>query len=281
MKTKKTINIFVGIDPSLNSTGIAIYIPDENIYHLYNIRSKRTKKEESLMPESGIIDTVMYEHNDPNIYKGNNPHKFELIKTQNIINIVKEIKTIIIKNILNVACDCDYVSLHVCIETNAFSAGSHSVSLVDLCGLNFLIRSMVIKIPEEFASSNINTSLICATPSEIKKFATNRGDADKELMLYCFSLIKPDIYKTYSFMKLDDLADAHFMMLFAYNIYNKENKETINANNIYTETQEKLISEKIKSKSELKKQERITIKNSKNKKAVWDNSMIQFADSIN
>lgn len=283
MNINKTINIFVGIDPSLNSTGVAVYIPETEIYNLYNIRSKRTKKEESQMPEYGVIDTVMYKYTDANIYKGNDSHKFELIKTKNIINIVKEIRTILVKHILTSAYNCDYVSLHVCIETNAFSTGIRSVSLIDLCGLNFLIRSMIIKLPEEFAC-NVNTSLVCASPTEIKKFATNRGDADKDLMLYCFSLLKPEICETYSFMKLDDLADAHFMMLFVYNIYNKENTkddECINIKHIYTEKQEKMLSDKIKLKSELKKQERMTIKNNKNKKSVWYDSMMQFADNIN
>lgn len=276
------INIFVGIDPSLNSTGVAIWIKENDFYHLYNIRSKQTKKEASLIPSAGAVSVILYEHTDAGAQKEDH-HKFELIKTENIINITKEIKNILLSVMTDaVPDDTINVNLHVCVETNAYSAGARSVSLVELSGLNFLIRYTVLNFNMD--DVDIDVELICATPAEIKKYATGRGDADKELMLYCFSLLQPEICTKYSFMKLDDLADAHFMMLFAYNIYNKiynklYNKET-NSEHSYSDEQEKLISDKINVVKTLKKQQKSTIKNYKHKKDVWDTDMMQFADEI-
>ena len=64
-------------------------------------------------------------------------------------------------------------------------------------------------------SENIeeNTELIIGTPAEIKKFATSKGNADKELMSLIFNLYFPDLVK--SCLKTDDIADAFFMSNFS------------------------------------------------------------------
>ena len=276
------LHVFVGIDPSISSTGVAVWIKETNFYHLYNIRNKRTKKEEKQMPAAGPIDVVMYRYADPNRYKGGDQHKFELAKTLNLINIAKEIRKILYRLILEHNGGALDIEMYACIETNAFRAGARSVSLADLCGLNFLIRNTVINLNSEFACG-VDARLICATPSEIKKYATGRGDADKELMLFCFSLLRPDIAETYGFMKLDDLADAHFMMNYAHSLYIKDkDKDTVTGLSMcgYSDEQEKLIYDKINETKTLKRENKIAVKNKKNKKSVWDGDMLSFADGV-
>lgn len=276
------LHIFVGIDPSVSSTGVAVWIEETNFYHLYNIRRKRTKKEESLIPTTGPLDVVMYKYVDPNKYKGKDQHRFELAKTLNLINITNEIRKILQRTILESHPDVLNVDMYVCIETNAYRAGARSVSLVDLCGLNFLIRNSVINLNNEFVCG-LNARLICATPSEIKKYATGRGDADKELIMFCFSLLQPDIAETYKFMKLDDIADANFMMNYARSLYLKEkDKNTQSELSLvgYSDEQEKLIYDKINEIKSLKRENKSTIKNKKNVKSVWDDDMLSFADDV-
>lgn len=278
------LHIFIGIDPSVNSTGVAVWIRETNFYHLYNIKSKRTKKEENQTPNTGPIDVVMYKYVDPNKYKNKDAHKFELAKTLNLINITNEVRKILMRVILENCQDALNIEMYVCVETNAFHAGARSVSLVDLCGLNFLIRSAVINLNKEFACG-VDAYLICATPSEIKKYATGRGDADKELMLFCFSLLQPEIAGTYGFMKLDDIADANFMMNYAHSLYIKEKEKDKSARaelsmRGYSDEQEKLICNKINEIKTLKQENKINIKNSKNKKSLWGDDMLSFADDI-
>lgn len=276
------LRVFVGIDPSISSTGVAVRIDEANFYRLYNIRNKRAKKEEKQMPPSGPVDVVMYKYTDPNKYKGEDQRKFELAKTLNLVSITKEIRKILRCTVLEHRQGALNIEMYVCIETNAFRAGARSVSLADLCGLNFLIRNAVICLNSEF-DGDVRAHLVCATPSEIKKYATGRGDADKELMLFCFSLLHPDIAETYGFMKLDDLADASFMMDYAHSLYIKdkgENRADELPARAYSDEQEKLIQNKISETKKLKRENKIAIKNNKNKKSVWDDDMLSFADGI-
>ena len=70
-----------------------------------------------------------------------------------------------------------------------------------------MIRSMIIKM-----GKGCNPiELIVGTPGEIKKFATGNGNANKDLILSCFKLIYPEL----DLPKLDDIADAYFMGMFA------------------------------------------------------------------
>lgn len=275
-------HVYIGIDPSIASTGLTININDNVSF--YNIKNKQRKKEKATLVELGCNNVIIYDYENPNTYKKTDQHKFELIKTKNIISIADTIKDIIIDKIADIveerysekSKDEVKVVLHVCIETNAYSAGSRTTSLIELCGLNFLIRERMLSLDNyEFGDflyvyGHIDSVILtCSTPSEIKKFATGRGDADKELMLYCFSLLQPEFVDKFGFLKLDDIADSFFMCEFVRNsvlYYNKEQK--------------KQLDNKINEVKNLKRENKITIKNMKNKKSVWDESMLSFADNV-
>lgn len=285
-------HIYVGIDPSIASTGATICIND-NVF-FYNIKNKQTNKENIALTELECkdVNVILYDYENPNTYKKADTHKFELLKTNNIISVADAIKYIIIDKITDMLKALHSgedrhgvkIVLHVCIETNAYSAGSRTTSLVELCGLNFLIRERILSLNNREVGDFFNTYgyidsviLTCSTPSEIKKFATGRGDADKELMLYCFSLLQPEIVSKFEFLKLDDIADSFFMCEYAKHIAENSNIDPII---LYNEKQQERLSDKINDVKNQKRENKITIKNMKNKKSVWDESMMSFADQL-
>ena len=77
-----------------------------------------------------------------------------------------------------------------------------------------MIRSMVI----DMARGCKPVKLIVGTPGEIKKFATGNGNANKELISSCFKMIYPEL----DLPKLDDIADAYFMSMFAKKVATEE-----------------------------------------------------------
>ena len=323
------INIFIGIDPSLNSTGITIMsncgcnsdIGGYIFNRMFVIKPKLTRKETKILDEYKITHDVIYklneptrdfyfnaltyDHDDANYYNkepNKDSHKFELLKTTNLINITYKIEQVIKANIfdivnlhlkLNSISKKEYdkhsynIICHTCIETNSFNSRQHSVSLVELCGLNFLIRNMILCLSWNITKLNIkiiDTDLLCATPAEIKKFSTYRGDADKELMMTCFKLLQPDIVKELDGFKLDDVADSYFMCLYAMSLYEKENLEDNNTfyknGTIITDDVKTQLASVIEDKKTKKKQERANKKSLKNKEQIWDDDMMNFADEI-
>ena len=70
------MEIFVGIDPSLNSTGICMlfYEEDKLVKDMYYIikPNKLTKKEQSIQDTLINFDYILYEKTDLDIYKDNN-----------------------------------------------------------------------------------------------------------------------------------------------------------------------------------------------------------------
>lgn len=280
----KETNLYIGIDPSINSTGVCVMSGDE--FSLYNIKSKRTQKEKKLYDavggRAGAPVVVMYDYSDHNIYNkkdaNRDQHMFELVKTKNAINITKEIYNIIDKEARCISGSDNTATAYVCIEAPAFGTGGKTVSLVDLCGLNYLIREMILSLPEKCVNIK-EVKLICSVPSEIKKYATGRGDADKDIMLYCFSLLEPAVAEAYGFMKMDDMADAYFMCRYAEYIYNKENDKRINkCDNSAGVCFDAEMKSKINYAACMKNKKHNTIY--KGNKSIWDDDMLSFAESL-
>ncbi len=317
------IDIFIGIDPSLNSTGITIMSNCGQNNYIYNrmfvLKPKLTRKEIKILDaynkynikhklndtsKDFYFNALIYDHEDANYYNrepNKDSHKFELLKTTNLINITNKIEQIINDNIFdivylykrmfNILNDKEHsynIICHTCIETNSFNSRQHSVSLVELCGLNFLIRNMILNMKWNVIKLHVridSSDLICATPTEIKKFATYRGDADKELMMICFKLLQPNISNELDGFKLDDVADSYFMCLYA--ISNNEKCNLVDNTNI-TFYKNELITDNIKTqltsiiedKKEKKKEDRANKKSLKNKEQIWDDDMMSFADKV-
>lgn len=186
--------IYIGIDPSLNSTGICINVDGNCKYYI--ITSKMTKKMKDFKNE--YIQYLPYEKEDTN-KKLNEYADVEFNKAHNIYNICVRVKQVIKANVEWYAGD----NINNCeVFMEGVSYGSlGSAALVDLSGLNFAIRNVLIELGVKFT---------IVSPSQNKKFATGLGNADKEHMIFSWLMIEKHL-KEIKDIKIDDLADAYFL----------------------------------------------------------------------
>lgn len=202
------MEIFVGIDPSLNSTGICIlfYEEDKLIKDMYYIikPNKLTKKEQNVKDSVINFDYVLYEKIDLDMYKDNNLFS-EYWKTINMISIVNKIKECIYDNIQG---KTNYI-LYIVQEGISYGSSIRTKSVFDLAGLNYMIR-------KEFINKE-DIRFFISPPTHIKKFATGIGNCKKEQVIELFKMIQPNLSK--NIPKVDDIADAYFMAKYARQIY--------------------------------------------------------------
>lgn len=184
--------IFIGLDLSINSTGVCINDSDTNTCHYFIISPKDAKK---TYPNITFVkyDKCKSSTDDSFIVR-------ELKKSNNIFNIVKKIEDIIVK----------YKGDNTLCVLESISYGSSSSSVLsDLSGLNYATRYMLM-------NNGFNFNVVA--PTQLKKFAVGNGSADKELMthawLTCQTTIKEEDIKK---LKADDIADAYFLSEFFKN----------------------------------------------------------------
>lgn len=181
--------IVIGIDPSINSTGVCIKKDDEILYYI--IPSKMTKKMKLF--NNKYIKILPYDKHD---VSGQDYINKEVTKTYNIYNICKVIEILIKK----------YKPDLINMEGVAYSSNG---SVIDLAGLNYCIRMTSMK-------HNIPFQII--SPTSVKKFAVANGQAPKEVIIDAWKKLDGNI-KDIKYIKIDDLADAYF-------IANYQNLET-------------------------------------------------------
>lgn len=181
--TKTTI---IGIDPSINSTGICVNKNNKNVY--YNIVSKRTKKLEKF--SSKYINILFYEKNTD---KSLNYNEKEVEKAKNILYICNFIKKIIKKHKPTV------------VIMEGLSYGSNG-QLGDLGGLNFSIRMVLLEMGVKF---------VIVPPTTWKKQQLGIAGAEKDIIVKAWKNIDKNIANIDE-IKLDDLADSYFLAHFDY-----------------------------------------------------------------
>lgn len=205
------MNIFVGIDPSINSTGVCILETDDNNKQVnckfYIIKNGKLTKKESKAEDDNykMFQYILYEKLDTSIKNIEDYKTLEWNKTKNMINVCKCIKDIVFKYIAN---HNGVLNVYVCQEGISYGSTVKTKSVFDLAGLNYLLRST-------FINSSICNYFVIASPSEIKKFATGKGNANKEMMVNMFSFIFPDL----QLPKIDDICDAYFMANYASKLF--------------------------------------------------------------
>lgn len=203
---KKT-TLYVGIDPSINSTGITIarYENDVEVeIKFYIIKNgKLTKRESAANDSIDNFEYVIYDKIDLKQFKDDN-HVFEYYKTKNMVEVVNTIYDLI----LNEAKKYSAI-VNVVIEGISYGSSIRTKSIFDLAGLNYMIRYKLI------TSDMKHLNLSIATPSNIKKYATGKGNANKESIMTIFKYIFPEME---SIPKLDDIADSYFMAMFSRDI---------------------------------------------------------------
>lgn len=208
------MEIFVGIDPSLNSTGLCLQFYEDNkmvkdIFYIIK-PNKLTKREQVAQDTLINFDYVLYNKIDLNMYKDNNLF-YEYWKTVNMISIVKKIKECIYDNIQG----RKQYKLYIVQEGISYGSSARTKSVFDLAGLNYMIRN-------EFIEKE-NILFFIAPPTHIKKFATGIGNCKKELIIELFKSVEPKLAE--KLPKVDDIADAYYMSKFARQIYIDNNKE--------------------------------------------------------
>lgn len=194
---------FVGIDPSMNSTGICIrkYDGDNLIKENFIILTperKLTKKEKIANDEIFNFEYVFYQSMDLKAYAKLN-HFGEYWKSWNMICCAKAVKDVIKEFTKD-----NPEKIYIVIEGISYGSSIRTRSIFDLAGLNYLIR-------EKFIEKE-NIVFTVATPSEIKKFASGNGNCNKETMISLFSMSHEEMQ---IIPKLDDISDAWFMSNYA------------------------------------------------------------------
>lgn len=183
-------NIRVGIDPSINSTGVCIHNIDDNSTKYYIISSKMTKKmKEFKHPYISYFPYDKLEAKDGN-YSDKENKKFS-----NIISICSKISYLL--GLLKFP-PGNKVSVHM----EGVSYGSvGSAALVDLSFLNAAIRMTL---------HHLDIPFTIVSPTSLKKFACANGQADKYLMIDAWKRMDKNI-SDITEVKIDDLADSYFL----------------------------------------------------------------------
>ena len=185
----------IGIDPSLNSTGICVNI-DGKQFKYWIITSKMTKKMKEFKHDD--VHYLPYDKADTN-KKLNEYAAVEFNKANNIYNICERIKSII-KACIEWYAEDNLNNCEVFMEGVSYGSVG-SAALVDLAGLNFAIRNVLI---------DLNVDFTIVSPSQNKKFATGNGAAEKDVMIDAWKRLDRSIADITE-IKVDDLADAFFL----------------------------------------------------------------------
>ena len=204
------MNVFIGIDPSINSTGMTIRT-DTGYCRFFIIKGdKLTKKEKNAqLDNSEIFEYCLYQKE--NVKDTNNAHERELAKAHNLSTIADTIYNIIEELLQKFRKTSTIDSVTICME--GISYGSiHSAAVMDLAGLNYLIR-------DRLHHHTVVGTLLVTPPAEIKKFFTGDGTAKKLVIINCFK----QLYPNFNLPKMDDIADSYSMSKYAQKIYEENN----------------------------------------------------------
>ena len=202
------MNVFIGIDPSINSTGMTIRT-DTGFCRFFIIKGdKLTKKEKNAeLDNSEIFEYCLYKKE--NVKDTNNAHERELAKAHNLSTIADTIYNIIEELLQQFRKSSTIDSVTICME--GISYGSiHSAAVMDLAGLNYLIR-------DRLHHHTVVGTLLVTPPAEVKRFYTGSGNANKQLMISTFKGSFPD----FDLPKIDDVCDSEGMAKYARDWFEK------------------------------------------------------------
>lgn len=202
------MNVFIGIDPSINSTGMTIRT-DTGFCRFFIIKGdKLTKKEKNAQSDnSEIFEYCLYQKE--NVKDTNNAHERELAKSHNLSTIADTIYNIIEELLQKFRKTSTIDSVTICME--GISYGSiHSAAVMDLAGLNYLIR-------DRLHHHTVVGTLLVTPPAEVKRFYTGSGNANKQLMISTFKGSFPD----FDLPKIDDVCDSEGMAKYARDWFEK------------------------------------------------------------
>jgi Holliday junction resolvasome RuvABC endonuclease subunit len=177
--------MIIGVDPSINCTGVCVWDESKNTHIYYMVTSKMTKKMKefnhislNILPYDKV-DTKNMEYSDK-----------ESAKFNNIYEIVQRVESVV------------RVANPTRVIMEGVSYGSMgSAALVDLCFLNSALRMML-------RQNNIPFEIV--SPTSLKKFACSNGQAEKDVIIDAWKRLDPQI-SNINTIKVDDLADSYFL----------------------------------------------------------------------
>lgn len=192
------LDVFIGIDPSINSTGMTI-MNNEGYCRFFIIKGcKLTKKELKAQEQyADMFEYVLYDKQE--VKDSENAHERELYKTHNLVGI----SDIILKTIIENTGKADNIT--ICMEGISYGSVKSS-AVMDLAGLNYLLRDRIIKLC---------CDLYVCPPGEIKKYYTGSGNANKELMINTFK----GTFQDFELPKIDDIVDSYAMASYAKSMF--------------------------------------------------------------
>lgn len=177
--------IVVGIDPSINCTGVCVFDTQNNSHIYYMIPSKCTKKMKEF--KNKHINILPY---NKEVTKDLQYSDKEYIKTRNLCVVSDYIKNIL--------------SVHhpdIVVMEGVSYGSSGSAALVDLSGLQFMLRYVFL---------NLGLKFKIVSPTTVKKEAIANGQADKSIIVDAWKKIDKNIRDVRD-IKIDDLADSFFI----------------------------------------------------------------------
>lgn len=179
--------MIIGIDPSINSTGLCVWDDTEtrnNIYYI--IPSKVTKK--MLQFENQWVRLLPYDKST--VTPGVTYSMKEECKFSNMYDICQRIGTIL-----------DLFHPDKVYMEGVSYGSTGSAALVDLSMLNGMLRYVI-------GSKNIPFEIV--SPTELKKFACANGQAEKDVIIDAWKRLDKNISDIKD-IKVDDLADSYFL----------------------------------------------------------------------
>jgi len=217
------IDIFIGIDQSINSTGISIQVYDNKLRleeKFFILTNKTTKKAKEISESLNNFEYLYYNKKEKSEAKNNN--EFELFKLYNNIEISSIIISLIKQYIQKYA---NLSKVYIGMEGISYSS-SLTKSLIDLSGLSYLIRYNIYLFFKNYKDND--GGLYIFTPGEIKKFTTGNGNANKDMMVNLFKNLFTELSKL---PKIDDISDAYWICNYLKTTIYK-NEENINNDNV-------------------------------------------------
>ena len=121
-----------------------------------------------------------------------------------MVNLIDTIYNTIVNEMEKYMND-EYFESFILMEGISYGSSIRTKSVFDLAGLNYLIRYKLIKVFN-------HSKFTIVPPSELKKFTTGKGNANKEIIIELFKILYPNL----TVPKLDDIADAYFMISSTY-----------------------------------------------------------------
>ena len=207
-------SIYVGIDPSINSSGVTCVAYDEGTLcdtQFFIIKPDKLTKRESEAEQRNIdkFTYVLYDKKQPANKEDN--HEVEYMKSIWAIEVIGYAYDCIRKFITKHIPASAIYKLYVCQEGISYGSSIRTKSVMDLAGINYLLRDMVInRLDPDY--------YIIATPAEIKKKTSGMGNCKKEVMVNLFKAVFPD----FDLPKLDDIADSYWMAMYIKHLMETE-----------------------------------------------------------